>query len=320
MSTTKQVLVIQGSSLCNVALTLRSLYCVAHSYPQYRFIYLIKPSIAGLLIDSPSNLEVMTIATKKGHFGPMVIQRLARLLFKQRFDLVLDFDRSFYARILSFYVSLRMKTKRIAVKRYRTGKESSRTRSFSLPIPFVYRNYAREQIDNTFARALLTPKIACPPLSPKLELSFLQEASPSLPANVPLIGFAPFGKDEHPTNARIVQATEFVGEILSKFPTVVVVYITHPSITQKIPCNTSRISCVPINLLFPIELDLLQRLTLLIGASSSLLFEAELVGTKVSLYPFEDDNNTSMLTNIITTINETIHPQNEQVQSNEHPY
>ena len=54
-------LIIRTTSLADVALALRIVYPVVRIHPEYRFTFLMKPSLTGVLVNAPANLEAMVI-------------------------------------------------------------------------------------------------------------------------------------------------------------------------------------------------------------------------------------------------------------------
>ena len=94
-------LIVRTSSLGDVALSLRLVYAVAKQYPEHRFTYLMKPSITGILVSPPHNLEAMAIDIKHSDRSLFGLISLSNKLIYDRFDAIIDLQRSWRSRFLS---------------------------------------------------------------------------------------------------------------------------------------------------------------------------------------------------------------------------
>ena len=91
-------LIVRTSSLGDVALSLRLVYAVAKQYPEHRFTYLMKPSITGILVSPPHNLEAMAIDIKHSDRSLFGLISLSNKLIYDRFDAIIDLQRSWRSR------------------------------------------------------------------------------------------------------------------------------------------------------------------------------------------------------------------------------
>ena len=113
-------LIVRTSSLGDVALSLRLVYAVAKQYPEHRFTYLMKPSITGILVSPPHNLEAMAIDIKHSDRSLFGLISLSNKLIYDRFDAIIDLQRSWR----SLFLSRRLRCCRARIRCTRIAKSA----------------------------------------------------------------------------------------------------------------------------------------------------------------------------------------------------
>lgn len=99
--TCDKILVIRLSALGDVAMVIPVLYPICREYPQKEFTLLTSPVAAQLYIDTPENLIVKAVDTKKDYKGLKGIFKLFGELKRERFDAVADLHDVLRSKILS---------------------------------------------------------------------------------------------------------------------------------------------------------------------------------------------------------------------------
>ena len=105
--TCDKILVIRLSALGDVAMVIPVLYPICREYPQKEFTLLTSPVAAQLYVDTPENLIVKSVNTKKEYKGLKGIFRLFGELKSERFDAVADLHDVLRSKILSLLFKIK---------------------------------------------------------------------------------------------------------------------------------------------------------------------------------------------------------------------
>lgn len=104
--TPNKILIIRMSALGDVAMVIPVLYPICRSYPNKEFTLITSPLAAQLYIDSPQNLTVKAIDTKREYKGIKGILTLFKELNKERFDGIADLHDVLRSKLLSLLFRL----------------------------------------------------------------------------------------------------------------------------------------------------------------------------------------------------------------------
>lgn len=272
----KKVLLLQGGSLSSLAMSLPLVYAVARTHSEVQFTLLVKPSLTAFLVDLPANIEAMTLLMHSGNSPLRSFLRLTRLLRRDSFDAVIDLQSSFFSRLLSFFTTLFKATQR--VRKVSVKKADSHSL-------FDRREEERRNVRKAFERIGLPPIGEVHPISPRYEVSFLQEEMPRGMHGTCRIVVAPLGKSFSPTTAEQITTKQFIQQLLAHFPCCDVAVITHASDSFLADLASSQCSILPTDMLFPVELSLFEGAELVVAPESAYLYEAEMVGTEAYRLP-----------------------------------
>lgn len=261
------ILIVHPASLSDVCLSLRLVYAVALSYPQHQFTYLLKPSITGVVIAPPPNLEPMTMDLKKSDADLRGLFSLGQKLLYERFDVVLDLFNTGRTRFLGAHLRLWGGAKYYAVaKRY-----SCRVAYLNDHIPYERGEEYLRAYEALFQKARLSP------LGPTPCLTARHPHNPSFPVDA--IGFAPQQKHgERLSWAEIYRRASYIREL---FSAPVLLFGVNSSTGEEYEEVRSSLRDKGIyrvgNLTFSQELALLSSLACFIGLDASPIRMAELV-------------------------------------------
>lgn len=293
----KKVLLLQGGSLSSVAMSLPLVYAVARTHSEVQFILLVKPSLTAFLVDLPTNIEAMTLLTHSGNSPLRSFFRLTRLLRRDSFDAVIDLQSSFSSRLLSFFITLFKSTQR--VRKAFVKKADSHTL-------FDRREEERHSVQRAFARIGLQPIGEVHPISPRYEVSFLQEEMPKGMHGACRLVVAPLGKSSSPTTTEQSAMKRFIQQLLAHFPSCDFAVLTHASDSLFADLASRRCHILPTDLLFPIELSLLEGAELVVAPESAYLYEAEMVGTEAYRLPAASSLTKDTIDTILNNITNKI--------------
>ena len=188
--TPNKILVIRMSALGDVAMVIPVLYPICRSYPEKEFTLITSPLAAQLYIDSPKNLTVKAIDTKKEYKGIGGIFTLFRELKKEKFDAVADLHEVLRSRILSLLFRFGA-TKVATIDKGRKEKReitSERRHSFK-QLKTSFQRYA--DVFNKFG--LKTSQTFSPLAAPTILPDWLQRNEGD---TTKWIGVAPFSKHQ----------------------------------------------------------------------------------------------------------------------------
>lgn len=264
------ILIVQTSSLSDVCLSLRLVYAIASAHPEHRFTYLVKPSITGVFVSPPSNLEPMTMDVKdtdKGYLGTL---SLARKLIYEKVDSIIDLQRSpktlLLGRLLHCFGRAKYHTiPAKEVKKFRKREQ----------IPYVQKEHFLTLYENLFRHLSLEAGKPYPLLHSQNQIASKQERM--------TIGFAPQGKES--TLLSYEKIYQYAFRLQQLTHSVIELYGVH-HLKNEFPKEEERNEkgeVVPIknisNLSFSNEIAALSSLDLLIAADSAIIRLGELVGT-----------------------------------------
>lgn len=308
----KHYLIIRTSSLGDVALSLKLVYAIARSYPDARFTYLMKPTITGVLINPPPNLEAMTADLKDSDRSILALFRLACRLSGEGFDAVIDLQRNWRTRFLTRYLRFFSKAETYTIRKLHIPKADKSLQRKADRIPYPHSDQAIQLFERTFRKARLQPQ-APYPLPDTMQDSRITSSEEILLPHMPLlVGFVPFAKNESPTAASIAAVKALLSELLKAFPQVGVLIIGAEEIFSEAPLESSpRYAFLPSNIHFHRELNALRKLRILIGIDSSFLHLAEVVGTKVLYLSEILEDTTTIADHLIEQIHNIISPSED---------
>lgn len=197
-------LIIRTSSLGDIALSLRLIYALANRYPEHRFTYLMKPSITGILVRPPHNLEAMAIDIRHTDRSILGLLSLARKLKYDHFDAVIDLQRSWRSgflvrRLRSFGYNPR------CLRIEKTPEVKRSQERIAMPdVPTMLRLF-----EKTFLRAGLVVE---EPFAPFPRVSYLDIKTDSF-----AIGIAPLQKQEFDL-ADLEEINQLISVLQEQFP------------------------------------------------------------------------------------------------------
>lgn len=269
------VLIVQPASLGDICLSLRLVYSVATSYPQHQFTYLLKPSITGIAVTPPSNLEPMTIDLKKKDGTLRGLLALGRKLLYERFDYVFDLYNSRHTNFLGNYLRLFGGTKYYSVpKRY-----SVRSSFFEDHIPYTKGEEYLRVYKELFIKGGLGPN------KPLSEIGINLKSIISFPSKA--VGFSPQTKrDEFLSWEDLYRSANYIIDLFSK--PVLIFGCNRKDATippEELRAKHKNVYFVS-NLSFSQELSVLASLELFIGVDCSSIRMAELMN--IPIFYLED--------------------------------
>ena len=120
-----KVLITRFSAIGDVAMTVPVVYSVCRANPNVKFIMVTRPSMAGMMINHPENLEVIGINLKE-YKGLIGLWRLFKELWeKYHFDAYADLHNVLRTRVLQLF------SRMIGVKTAYLNKERSHRRALT---------------------------------------------------------------------------------------------------------------------------------------------------------------------------------------------
>ncbi|MDR3250422.1 MAG: glycosyltransferase family 9 protein [Tannerella sp.] len=118
-----EVLIIRLSAIGDVAMTVPVVYSAAKAYPQHSFTVLTQSFLEPVFINRPPNLKVAGLNTKAKEKSLFGLIRFAFQLRKRRFDVVLDLHNVIRSRIVDFVFRMMLKKVFIIDKRRKERRE-----------------------------------------------------------------------------------------------------------------------------------------------------------------------------------------------------
>lgn len=263
-------LIIRTSSLADVALSLRVVYPMVRMNPHVRFTFLMKPSITGILVNAPSNLEAMVIDLDNTDKSIVGLFRFSRKLLYERFSGVIDLERSKRSRYITHVLRTYGR-----VKTYRISRPEALHRQSGDHISFVESERYLHAFEACFQKAGLLQE----------SLSY-HEAVMQVPIYLGRedahyeIGLVPFSKADHSV-ANLDAALRTKAILKESFSLNSVVIGLDKSLSEKIRTTDPLPKDVYPYVSFYEELSMLSRLRMVVGVDSSRLQMAQLVGVPV---------------------------------------
>ncbi|MFC2648508.1 glycosyltransferase family 9 protein [Porphyromonas endodontalis] len=262
-------LIVRTSSLGDVALSLRLVYAVAKQYPEHRFTYLMKPSITGILVSPPHNLEAMAIDIKHSDRSLFGLISLSNKLIYDRFDAIIDLQRSWRSRFLS----RRLRCCRARIRCTRIAK-SAVVKRCQEHISLSDTEQMLSLFADTFARAGLHVQAPYP--------SFPRIHYPEIHPNPFSIGIAPL-QGEQPIQVDVERTAGLISALREAFPYATFyllgvkkeLFSKYSNLFELLPRGVNFIT----GLSFAHELAYLSQLSCLITVDNSMAHLARLMDT-----------------------------------------
>lgn len=133
----ERVLITRFSAIGDVAMSIPVVYSVARSNPGTRFVYATRPSMTGIFVNPPENLEVIGVDLKREYHGARGLNRLfGELREKYRFDAYADLHsvlRTFWLGFRARLAGLRV----ASLYKDRSGRRKLTRRRNKIMLPLV---------------------------------------------------------------------------------------------------------------------------------------------------------------------------------------
>ena len=261
-------LIIRTTSLADVALALRIVYPVVRLHPEYRFTFLMKPSLTGVLVNAPANLEAMVIDLDRSEKRIAGMLRLVRKLRNERFTGVIDLERSRRSRFISTVLCTFSKAKLSRIPR--TVAVSKTKMKY---IPYDEGERYLEHFTDCFRKSgLIEGELPA-------ETSVLSPSEPQCEAIRNRIGIAPFAKNGTPEESLEV-ANQIATALNNSLGIDSLVIGADENVTQKFITKKDEGSIFPYSSFYK-EIGMLSSLRIVLGVDTSRLQLARLVGVPV---------------------------------------
>lgn len=261
-------LIIRTTSLADVALALRIVYPVVRLHPEYRFTFLMKPSLTGVLVNAPANLEAMVIDLDRSEKRIAGMLRLVRKLRNERFTGVIDLERSRRSRFISTVLCTFSKAKLSRVPR--TVAVSKTEIKY---IPYDEGKRYLEHFTDCFRKSeLIEGELPA-------KTSVLSPSEPQCEAIRNRIGIAPFAKNGTPEESLEV-ANQIATALKNSFGIDSLVIGADENVTQKFITKENEGNIFPYSSFYK-EIGMLSSLRIVLGVDTSRLQLARLVGVPV---------------------------------------
>lgn len=261
-------LIIRTTSLADVALALRIVYPVVRLHPEYRFTFLMKPSLTGVLVNAPANLEAMVIDLDRSEKRIAGMLRLVRKLRNERFTGVIDLERSRRSRFISTVLCTFSKAKLSRIPR--TVAVSKTKMKY---IPYDEGERYLEHFTDCFRKSgLIEGELPA-------ETAVLAPSEPQCEAFRNRIGIAPFAKNGTPEEALEV-ANQIATALKNSIGIDSLVIGADENVTHKFITKENEGNIFPYSSFYK-EIGMLSSLRIVLGVDTSRLQLARLVGVPV---------------------------------------
>ena len=263
-----RLLIIRLSALGDVAMTVPAIYSLAEQYPELHIDVLTRPFFAGLFINAPSNVHILTADFKSEYRGVRGMWRLLRRLSQLRPDGVADLHNVLRSWVIDVWFRM------LGVKVAMVDK-NRRERRKLFSEKAAQKNFVERYAD-VFASLGLPVKVGF------VSLYERREAEPPFEPKQPAAGIAPFAR--YANKSYPLDKMHRTVELLSEAGVNVYLFGARGAEAEKMQAwADGTANCHSVAGRYPLagEVALMQRMKVMVSMDSANHHLASLAGTPV---------------------------------------